>query len=65
MPGPHYLPSDVKEGDWIEIGLLGAYSNALRTRFNGFDTVTWATVMDEDVMHPAMVYSLERLRKAA
>lgn len=65
MPGPHYLPSDVKEGDWIEIGLLGAYSNALRTRFNGFDVVSWATVMDEDVMRPAMIYSLERLRKAA
>jgi ornithine decarboxylase len=55
----------VKEGDFVEIGLLGAYSNALRTRFNGFDTVSWATVMDEDIMRPAMIYSLERLRKAA
>jgi ornithine decarboxylase len=65
MSGPHYLSGDVKEGDFVEIGLLGAYSNALRTRFNGFDTVSWATVMDEDIMRPAMIYSLERLRKAA
>ena len=38
MPGPHWLPADMDEGDWIEVGQMGAYSNALRTRFNGFDT---------------------------
>jgi ornithine decarboxylase len=36
MPGPHWLPSDVVEGEWVEVGMMGAYSNALRTRFNGF-----------------------------
>ena len=30
------LPEDVGEGDWIEFSLLGAYSNALKTNFNGF-----------------------------
>jgi len=30
------LPEDVSEGDWIEFSLLGAYSNALNTNFNGF-----------------------------
>ena len=30
------LPEDVGEGDWIEFSLLGAYSNALNTNFNGF-----------------------------
>jgi len=37
MQGPFMLPSDTHEGDWIEIGQLGAYSTALRTAFNGFD----------------------------
>jgi ornithine decarboxylase len=36
MRGPFLLPDDVQEGDWIEIGQLGAYGAALRTNFNGF-----------------------------
>ena len=27
---------DVDEGDWLELGQLGAYGACLRTRFNGF-----------------------------
>jgi ornithine decarboxylase len=37
MRGPFLLPEDVHEGDWIEIGQLGAYGACLRTAFNGFD----------------------------
>jgi ornithine decarboxylase len=37
MAGPFLLPSDAREGDWIEIGQLGAYGACLRTGFNGFD----------------------------
>lgn len=33
---PFFLPETVDTGDWIEIGHIGAYSMALRTRFNGF-----------------------------
>jgi len=36
MKGPFMLPADIAEGDWIEIGQLGAYGAAMRTRFNGF-----------------------------
>jgi ornithine decarboxylase len=36
MAGPFVLPDDVAEGDWIEIGQIGAYGACLRTRFNGF-----------------------------
>lgn len=36
MEGPFLLPADIAEGDWIEIGHLGAYGIAMRTRFNGF-----------------------------
>jgi len=37
LPAPFSLPADVREGDWIEIGQVGAYSNALVTRFNGIE----------------------------
>ncbi len=36
MDGPFMLPSDIKTGDWIEIKNTGAYSQSLRTDFNGF-----------------------------
>lgn len=36
MQGPFVLPADIGMGDWIEIGNLGAYSQALRSNFNGF-----------------------------
>jgi ornithine decarboxylase len=36
MKGPFYLPEDIKEGDYIEIGQLGAYGTTMRTKFNGF-----------------------------
>ena len=36
MQGPFYLPSDVKEGNYIEIGQVGAYGRTLSTGFNGF-----------------------------
>lgn len=37
MRGPFPLPADVREGNWIEIGQLGAYGGCMRTAFNGFD----------------------------
>ena len=36
MVGPFMLPADTKAGDYIEIGMLGAYGCAMRTGFNGF-----------------------------
>lgn len=36
MKGPFYLPKDVGEGDYIEIGQIGAYGRTLATGFNGF-----------------------------
>ena len=36
MAGPFDLPADVKAGDYIEVGMLGAYGCAMRTSFNGF-----------------------------
>jgi len=46
MPGPFWLPEDVGEGDYIEIGMLGAYGVAMATRFNGYGDVGLAEVAD-------------------
>lgn len=47
MRGPFLLPADVAEGDWIEIGQLGAYGACLRTAFNGFDRARIVEVDDD------------------
>ena len=46
MPGPFWLPEDVREGDHIEIGMLGAYGVAMATKFNGFGDVETVCVDD-------------------
>ena len=46
MPGPHWLPADTDEGDWVEVGMMGAYSNALKTGFNGFGSGKMAILGD-------------------
>ena len=57
MPGPFWLPSDVEEGDYIEIGMLGAYGVAMNTRFNGFGDTDSAIVEDAPM---ASMYGLAR-----
>ena len=47
MAGPFVLPGDVGPGDYIEVGMLGAYGCAMRTAFNGFGTVSTEIVDDE------------------
>jgi ornithine decarboxylase len=46
MPGPFWLPEDVGEGDYVEIGMLGAYGVAMTTRFNGYGDLDAAIVTD-------------------
>lgn len=46
MPGPFFLPADVREGDYIEIGMLGAYGVAMSTGFNGYGVHDIAAVED-------------------
>ena len=50
MTGPFMLPADVKAGDYIEIGMLGAYGSAMRTGFNGFGEAPTAEVTDEPMV---------------
>jgi ornithine decarboxylase len=47
MAGPFELPGDVGPGDYIEVGMLGAYGCAMRTSFNGFGAVSTEVVDDE------------------
>ncbi len=47
MAGPFDLPADVATGDYIEIGMLGAYGSAMRTAFNGFGSDETVTSTDE------------------
>jgi ornithine decarboxylase len=47
MAGPFMLPADVAPGDYIEIGMLGAYGCAMRTAFNGFGSDVKVLCEDE------------------
>jgi len=47
MAGPFELPGDIAAGDYIEIGMLGAYGCAMRTGFNGFGVEDRVIVDDE------------------
>ena len=47
MAGPFLLPADTAAGDYIEIGMLGAYGCAMRTGFNGFGNGDTHVVTDE------------------
>ena len=49
MAGPFELPGDVNAGDYIEVGMLGAYGCAMRTQFNGFG-VTESQIVDDEPM---------------
>lgn len=47
MEGPFDLPADIREGDYIEFGMLGAYGVTMQTRFNGFGETETVSVQDQ------------------
>jgi ornithine decarboxylase len=57
MAGPFLLPADVQAGDYIEIGMLGAYGCAMRTGFNGFTNGATFEVSDDPM---ATLYDEDR-----
>lgn len=63
MAGPFSLPADVQVGDYIEIGMLGAYGAAMRTGFNGF--VASETYVVGDLPMASAYESVAMPRKAA
>ncbi|MBX3504279.1 MAG: type III PLP-dependent enzyme [Parvibaculum sp.] len=50
---PFHLPEAIEEGDWVEFGLMGAYSIGMQTGFNGFIT---DTIVRIDGMHEEFVF---------
>ena len=62
MAGPFMLPGDVGAGDYIEIGMLGAYGCAMRTGFNGFGSDLRVIVEDEPM---ATLYGADEERHGA
>lgn len=47
MEGPFTLPAGIKAGDYIEVGMLGAYGAAMKTAFNGFGKAEAIETTDE------------------
>ena len=53
MRGPFHLPADVKEGDWLEIGQLGAYGGCMRAVCNqAFNDASLVEVRDAAMRQP-------------
>jgi ornithine decarboxylase len=50
LPGPFVLPDCVREGDYIEIGQIGAYGRVLANRFNGFGEYDEVMLRDEPML---------------
>ena len=50
MKGPFLLPNNIKEGDYIELGQLGAYGLTFRTKFNGFYSDKIVELNDKPIM---------------
>ena len=50
MKGPFLLPNNIKEGDYIELGQLGAYGLTFRTKFNGFYSDQIFEISDKPIM---------------
>ncbi len=50
MKGPFLLPNNIREGDYIELGQLGAYGLTFRTKFNGFYSDEIFEVADKPII---------------
>ena len=61
MAGPFPLPGDIQAGDYIEIGMLGAYGAAMKTGFNGFGDAEQVIVTDEPMLS---LFNGTRVREA-
>lgn len=70
MKGPFLLPDDIAEGDYIEIGQIGAYGRTLASGFCGYGQYRDVVLEDEPQMsmflniegHEAKVQDLQAVR---
>ena len=44
IPAPFLLPGTIREGDWLYLGMMGAYSHILITDFNGVGDHEYAII---------------------
>jgi len=44
IPAPFVLPDTIREGDWLYLGMMGAYSQILITDFNGVGDHEYAVI---------------------
>lgn len=47
MPGPFFIPADTGAGDFIEIGMVGAYGRTMAGHFNGYGSYTEVICEDD------------------
>jgi ornithine decarboxylase len=52
LPGQVELPADLRAGDHLEFGAIGAYSLAGRTRFNGHYSERMVSITADDAQPP-------------
>lgn len=50
MKGPFPLPASVTEGDYIEIGNIGAYGRAIGGKFNGYGSYEEVILLDDPML---------------
>ncbi len=50
MKGPFMLPASIREGDYIEIGNIGAYGRAIAGSFNGYGRYDEVILLDEPML---------------
>ncbi len=62
VPGPFTLPADMDEGDYIEIGLTGAYGRVSASSFNGYGDYFFAEAKDNPF--PTMYAQARELPRA-
>lgn len=62
MKGPFMLPSNIREGDYIEIGNIGAYGRAIAGSFNGYGRYDEVILHDEPMLS---MYTPEALGASA
>ena len=60
MAGPFMLPGNIDSGDYVEIGMIGAYGSVMRTKFNGFGSIDDFDVTDEPMASLYVGENLDR-----
>ena len=65
LPGPFMLPTGIGEGDYIEIGNIGAYGRVMAGHFNGYGYYNEAILKDEPMLSMYAGQSDEEVISAA